>query len=67
MDMPYIVRLAPEGWAIKQEEKDAAEVSNDIEVQSQDVKGSAKRSAWARLIKSFLVFFSIIVSRIQFS
>ncbi len=50
MDMPYIVRLAPEGWAIKQEEKDAAEVSNDIEVQSQDVKGSAKRSAWARLI-----------------
>jgi hypothetical protein len=48
--MPYIVRLAPEGWTIKQEEKDVAEVEDDKGVQSQDIKGNAKRSAWARLI-----------------
>ncbi len=47
---PYIVRLAPEGWIKKQEEQNIAKVEDDTEAQSQDVKGRAKRSAWARLI-----------------
>ena len=34
----------------RQKEQNTAEVADDIEVQSQEVKGSAKRSAWARLI-----------------
>ncbi len=46
----YIVRLAPKGWIRKQEEQDTVKKDVDIEVESQDVKGSAKRSAWARLI-----------------
>ncbi len=49
-NMPYVVRLAPEGWSKKQEEQNTTKVEDDTEVQSQDVKGSAKRSAWARLI-----------------
>ncbi|MCK4798613.1 MAG: transposase [Spirochaetes bacterium] len=49
-DMPYVVRLAPEGWSKKQEEQ-ATIIEYDTEVQSQGVKGNAKRSAWARLIK----------------
>ena len=50
-DMPYIVRLVPEGWSKKQEEQNTAKVEDDdIEAEYQDVKGSAKRSAWARLI-----------------
>jgi len=48
--MPYIVRLAPEGWPPKQEEQDIGEVEDFTEVYSKDVKGSAKRSAWAHLI-----------------
>jgi hypothetical protein len=48
--MPYIVRLTPEGWLKRQEEQNTAEVADDVEVQNKDVKGSAKRSAWARLI-----------------
>ena len=48
-DIPNVVRLAPEGFSKKQEEHDTDEVADDTEVQ--DVKGSAKRSAWARLIK----------------
>ncbi len=46
----YIVRLTPEGWLKRQEEQNTAEVADDVEVQNKDVKGSAKRSAWARLI-----------------
>jgi len=49
-DIPYIVRLVPEGWIRKQEEQDTVKKDVDIEVENQDVKGSAKRSAWARLI-----------------
>jgi hypothetical protein len=61
-DIPNVMRLAPEGlvaskaccspmqpgWLEKQEEWDA--VKEDVEVEGQDVKGNAKRSAWARLI-----------------
>jgi len=50
MDMPYIARLAPEGWIKKQEKQNTAESAYDTVVQSKDVKGKAKRSAWARLI-----------------
>ncbi len=49
--MPYVVRLSPEGWPLKQEEQNTAEVEDAAEIQNQDVKVSAKRSAWARLIK----------------
>ena len=48
--MPYVVRLAPEGWSKNQGEQNNIK-DNDVEVESQNVKGSAKRSAWARLIK----------------
>ena len=48
--MPYVVRLAPEGWSKKQEEQDNIKEDGDVDVERQDVKGSAKRSAWARLI-----------------
>ncbi len=48
--MSDIVRLAPEGWNKKQEEQ-VTIIEDETEVQSQGVKGSAKRSAWARLIK----------------
>ncbi len=48
-DIPYIVRLVPEGWIRKQEEQDTIKVE-DVEMEGQDVKGNAKRSAWARLI-----------------
>ncbi len=47
--MPYIVRLAPEGWSKKQEGQDATK-EEDVEMEAQDIKGNAKRSAWARLI-----------------
>ncbi len=50
-DASYIVRLAPEGWIKKQEEQAAIiEDDEDIAVDRQEVKGGAKRSAWARLI-----------------
>ena len=49
-DMPYIVRLAPEGWLKRQEEQANIIEEDDVDVEKQDVKGSAKRSAWARLI-----------------
>jgi hypothetical protein len=49
-NMPYVVRLAPEGWVKKQEEQEEDVVEVEVEVEGQDVKGSAKRSAWARLI-----------------
>ena len=55
-DASYIVRLAPEGWIKKQEEQDT--VYDDAEVQSKDVMESAKRSAWARLIRQSLVLSS---------
>ena len=48
--MPYVVRLAPEGWSKKQEEQDNIKEDGDVDVERQDVKGSAKRSAWARMI-----------------
>lgn len=49
--MPYVVRLAPEGWLLRQEEKETInEDAEDIVTDRQEVKGSAKRSAWARLI-----------------
>jgi len=47
--MPYVIRLAPEGWLKKQEEQYAIK-EDDVDVERQDVKGRAKRSAWARLI-----------------
>ncbi len=50
-DMPYVVHLAPEGWPPNQEEQDTGKVEDDTEVQREEVKGGAKRSAWARLIK----------------
>ena len=46
----YIARLAPEGWPTKQEEWDVVKEDDNIEVERQEVKGGAKRSAWARLI-----------------
>jgi len=49
-DIPYIVRLAPEGWIKKQVEHDAIKDDDATEVERQDVKESAKRSSWARLI-----------------
>ena len=49
-DIPYIVRLAPEDWSKKQDGQDAIKEEANTEVQRQDVKGSPKRSAWARLI-----------------
>ena len=48
--MPYIVRLTPEGWLKRQEEQANIIEEDDVDVEKQDVKGSAKRSAWARLI-----------------
>jgi hypothetical protein len=47
--MAYIVRLSPEGWIKKQEGQDATK-EEDVEMEGQDIKGNAKRSAWARLI-----------------
>jgi hypothetical protein len=47
--MAYIVRLSPEGWIKKQEGQDAIK-EEDVEMEGQDIKGNAKRSAWARLI-----------------
>ncbi len=50
--MPFVVRLAPEGWVKKQEEQDIGEEDDaEVKVERQDLKGSSKRSAWARLIK----------------
>ncbi len=50
-NMTYVVCLAPEGWIKKQEEQETSKVEDDTEVQRQDIKkGSAERSAWARLI-----------------
>ena len=46
----FIVRLAPKGWIKNHEGLDICEDEYNAEEQSQDVKGSAKRSAWARLI-----------------
>jgi hypothetical protein len=48
-NMAYIVRLSPEGWIKKQEGQDATK-EEDVEMEGQDIKGNAKRSAWARLI-----------------
>jgi len=51
-NMPFVVRLAPEGWVKKQEEQDIGEEDDaEVKVERQDLKGSSKRSAWARLIK----------------
>ena len=50
-DITYIVRHAPEGWIEKQEGQDAIkEDGENIATDRQEVKGGAKRSAWARLI-----------------
>ncbi len=38
------------GWSKKQDGQNAIKEEANTEVQRQDVKGSAKRSTWARLI-----------------
>ena len=48
-DMSYVVRLAPEGWVRKQEE--LGDIQDNTGIESCEVRGNAKRSAWARLIK----------------
>jgi hypothetical protein len=48
-NMSCIIQLAPVGWSKKQEEQNTVK-EDEIEVSSQEVKGGAKRSAWARLI-----------------
>ena len=45
--MPYVLRLAPEGWNAKQ----IAHAEEDISYDENTVSSKAKRSAWARLIK----------------
>ena len=57
----YIVRLAPEGWSPKQEEQET--VLDDKEVKIQDVKESAKRSAWARMINKVYGINPLICSK----
>ncbi len=61
-NMSYVVRLAPEGWIKKQEERDAVK-EDDTEVQNKGVKGSAKRSAWARLINKVYGINPLICNR----
>ena len=47
----YTTSQGPSGTVKKQEEQAAVKEEEDnIEAERQDVKGSAKRSAWARLI-----------------
>jgi len=46
-DMPYVLRLAPEGWNAKQ----LANAEENIAYDDNTVSSKAKRSAWARLIK----------------
>ena len=43
--MPYVVRLSPEGFSKKQEKQN--NIKEDGDVEAREVKGSAKRSAWA--------------------
>jgi hypothetical protein len=61
-DMPYIFRLTPEGWLKRQEEQNNIK-DNDVEVERQDVKGNAKRSAWARLINKVYGINPLIYNR----
>jgi len=59
----YIVKLAPKGWLKKQEEQDIVEDGDDTELSSQEVKGGAKRSAWARLINKVYGINPLICNR----
>ncbi len=59
----YIVRLAPEGWIKKQEEQNNIKEDDNIEGDRQEVKGGAKRSAWARLINKVYGINSLICEK----
>ncbi len=61
--MPNVMRLAPDGWIKKQEDPDDTKDEYDAEVQSQEVKGGAKRSAWARLIQKVYGIDPLICSK----
>ena len=59
--MPNIVRLAPESWTHLQKEQET--IDDDTEVKIQDVKGSARRSSWARLINKVYGIDPLICSK----
>ncbi len=62
--MPYIVRLAPEGWIKKQEEQVAVKEDDDnIDVERHGIKDGAKCSAWARLINKVYRINSLICEK----
>ena len=61
-DLPYVLRLAPEGW-----EKEKDDPLDDSAYEDNSVSAKAKRSAWARKQDIDLTHYTIILVNLVFS